>query len=127
MEAYLTPERETLLALLEAANIEVVQNAPMCWEKKNQFAGFTLSWASSEKIEVIICTIAIMEHTHGLRYILELNKTVDHEALHAAQFCKNEYYPGSVSDDLTTDAELEAISYEGRPQAAGEKVIQFCF
>ena len=45
MEAYLTPERETLLALLEAANIEVVQNAPMCWEKKNQFAGFTLSWA----------------------------------------------------------------------------------
>ena len=58
---------------------------------------------------------------------MEINRTVDHEALHAAQFCKNDYSPGSVSDDYTTDNELEAQSYEDRPQAVGEKIIEFCF
>ena len=30
MEAYLTPERETLIALMERAGIEVVENAALC-------------------------------------------------------------------------------------------------
>jgi len=127
MEAYLTPERETLLALLEAANIEVVQNAPMCWERKNEYAGFTISIPSTQEIEVIICTNAIMEVAKGMRFVSELNRTIDHEALHAAQFCKHNYSPGSVSDDWTTDGEIEAQSYEGRPQAVGDKLIEFCF
>ena len=127
MEAYLTPERETLLALMEAAGMEVVENASMCRERNNQFAGFTLSTPSTEYIEVIICTDAILEHMSGVRGALEVNRTVDHEALHAAQFCKNDYYPGSVSDDMTTDNELEAQSYEDRPQAVGEQLIKFCF
>tara|TARA_B100001758_G_scaffold3769_1_gene2948 strand:+ start:628 stop:1011 length:384 start_codon:yes stop_codon:yes gene_type:complete len=127
MEAYLTPERETLLALMEAANIEIIENASMCWERNNQFAGFTLSTPSTQYIEVIICTDAILEHMKGVRGALEVNRTVDHEALHAAQFCKNDYNPGSVSDDWTTDNELEAQSYEDRPQAVGEKLIEFCF
>ena len=37
MEPYLTPERETLLALMEVAGIEVVENASMCWERNNTF------------------------------------------------------------------------------------------
>ena len=127
MEPYLTPERETLLRLMEVAGIEIVENASMCRERNNQFAGFTLSTPSTEYIEVIICTDAILEHMSGVRGALEINRTVDHEALHAAQFCKNDYYPGSVSDDMTTDNELEAQSYEDRPQAVGEKLIQFCF
>ena len=127
MEAYLTPERETLLRLLEAANIEVVQNAPMCWEKKNKYAGFALSYPATQTIRVIICTNAIMEVAKGMRFVSELNRTVDHEALHAAQFCKNDYSPGSVSDDWTTDNEAEALAYEGRPQAVGDKLIKFCF
>jgi len=127
MEAYLTPERHTLLALLEAANIEVVENAPMCWERKNKYAGFALSTPSDEMIEVIICTNAIMEHSRGSRFVIELNRTIDHEALHAAQFCKHGYSPGSVSNDWTTDSEIEAQAYEGRPQAVGEKLIEFCF
>ena len=127
MEAYLTPERETLLRLLEAANIEVVQNAPMCWEKKNKYAGFALSVPSTQTISVIICTNAIMEVAKGMAFVRELNVTIDHEALHAAQFCKNDYSPGSVSDDWTTDNEAEALAYEGRPQAVGDKLIEFCF
>ena len=127
MEAYLTPERITLLKLLDVAGIEVVQNAPMCWKEKNRYAGFTLSTPSTKHIEIIICTNAIMEHAKGMRFPRELNKTIDHEALHAAQFCKNDYYPGSISDDMTTDDELEALSYEGRPQAVGDKLIEFCF
>ena len=127
MEAYLTPERETLLRLMEVAGIEVVENASMCRERNNNFAGFTLSTPSTEFIEVIICTDAILEHISGVRGSLEVNRTVDHEGLHAAQFCKNDYYPGSVSDDMTTDNELEAQSYEDRPQAVGEQLIKFCF
>ena len=127
MEAYLTPERETLLRLLEAANIEVVQNADMCLEKGNRYAGFALSVPSTQTISVIICTNAIMEVAKGMRFVSELNRTIDHEALHAAQFCKNDYSPGSVSDDWTTDNEAEALAYEGRPQAVGDKLIEFCF
>ena len=56
MEAYLTPERVTLLRLMEVAGIEVVEDAPMCRERNNNFAGFTLSTPSTEFIEVIICT-----------------------------------------------------------------------
>ena len=128
MEAYLTPERVTLLRLMEVAGIEVVEDAPLCRERNNNFAGFTLSTPSTQFIEVIICTDAIVKHTISkVRTTLEINRTIDHEALHAAQFCKNDYYPGSVSDDMTTDNELEAQSYEDRPQAVGEKLIKFCF
>lgn len=127
MEAYLTPERVTLLRLMEVAGIEIVENDFMCRERNNKFAGFTLATPSTQYIEVIICTDAILEHMSGVRGALEVNRTVDHEALHAAQFCKNDYYPGSVSDDMTTDNELEAQSYEDRPQAVGEKLIEFCF
>jgi hypothetical protein len=127
MEPYLTPERETILALLEVAGIEVVENAPLCRIRKNNYAGFTLSTPSTQFIEVIICTDAIKKHMPGPRSAIEINRTVDHEALHAAQFCKNDYHPGSVSDDWTTDNELEAQSYEDRPQAVGEKLIEFCF
>jgi len=127
MEAYLTPERVTLLRLMEVAGMEIIENDSMCRERNNQFAGFTLSTPSTQYIEVIICTDAILEHMSGVRGALEVNRTVDHEALHAAQFCKNDYYPGSVSDDMTTDNELEAQSYEDRPQAVGEKLIEFCF
>ena len=127
MEPYLTPERETILALLEVAGIEVVENAAMCRIRKNKFAGCTLSTPSTEFIEVIICTDAIKKHMPGPKSAIEINRTVDHEALHAAQFCKNDYHPGSVSNDWTTDNELEAQSYEDRPQAVGEKLIEFCF
>ena len=127
MEAYLTPERETILALLELAGIEIVENAPLCRIRTNMYAGFTLSTPSTQFIEVIICTDAIKKHMPGPRSAIEINRTVDHEALHAAQFCKNDYHPGSVSDDWTTDNELEAQSYEDRPQAVGEKLIEFCF
>jgi len=127
MEPYLTPERETILALLEVAGIEVVENAPLCRIRKNNYAGFTLSTPGTQFIEVIICTDAIKKHMPGPRSAIEINRTVDHEALHAAQFCKNDYHPGSVSDDWTTDNELEAQSYEDRPQAVGEKLIEFCF
>ena len=127
MEAYLTPERETLLKLLEIAGIEVVENAPICWKRNDQFAGFTLSTPSTQYIEVIICTDAIKQHMPGPRFAIEINRTVDHEALHAAQFCKHGYSPGSVSDDWTTDSEMEAVSYEDRPQAVGEQLIKFCF
>jgi len=127
MEPYLTPERETILALLEVAGIEVVENAPLCRIRKNKYAGFTLSTPGTGFIEVIICTDAIKKHMPGPRSAIEINRTVDHEALHAAQFCKNDYHPGSVSDDWTTDNELEAQSYEDRPQAVGEKLIEFCF
>ena len=107
MEAYLTPERVTLLRLMEVAGIEVVEDAPLCRERNDNFAGFTLSTPSTEFIDVIICTDAIVKHTISrFRTALEINITVDHEALHAAQFCKNDYYPGSVSDDMTTDNEL---------------------
>ena len=127
MEAYLTPERETLIALMERAGIEVVENAALCRLRDNRFAGFTLSRPSTQFIEVIICTDAIKQHMPGPRSAIEINRTVDHEALHAAQFCKNDYSPGSVSDDWTTDNELEAQSYEDRPQEVGEKLIEFCF
>ena len=128
MEAYLTPERVTLLRLMEVAGIEVVEDAPLCRERNDNYAGFTLSTPSTQFIEVIICTDAIVKHTISeVRTTLEINRTVDHEALHAAQFCKNDYYPGSISDDMTTDNELEAQSYEDRPQAVGEQLIKFCF
>lgn len=128
MEAYLTPERVTLLRLMEVAGIEVVEDAPLCRERNDNFAGFTLSTPSTQFIEVIICTDAIVKHTISkVRTTLEINRTVDHEALHAAQFCKNDYSPGSISDDMTTDNELEAQSYEDRPQAVGEQLIKFCF
>ena len=128
MEAYLTPERVTLLRLMEVAGIEVVEDAPMCRERNDNFAGFTLSTPSTQFIEVIICTDAIVKHTISkVRTTLEINRTVDHEALHAAQYCKNDYSPGSVSNDWTTDNELEAQAYEGRPQAVGEQLIKFCF
>ena len=127
MEAYLTPERETLLRLMEVAGMEIIENDSMCRERNNQFAGFTLSTPSTQYIEVIICTDAIKQHMPGPRSAIEINRTVDHEALHAAQFCKHDYSPGSVSDDWTTDNELEAQSYEDRPQAVGEQLIKFCF
>lgn len=128
MEAYLTPERVTLLRLMEVAGIEVVEDAPLCRERNDNYAGFTLSTPSTQFIEVIICTDAIVKHTISeVRTTLEINRTVDHEALHAAQFCKNDYSPGSISDDMTTDNELEAQSYEDRPQAVGEQLIKFCF
>ena len=128
MEAYLTPERVTLLRLMEVAGIEVIEDAPLCRERNDNFAGFTLSTPSTQFIEVIICTDAIVKHTISkVRTTLEINRTIDHEALHAAQFCKNDYSPGSISDDMTTDNELEAQSYEDRPQAVGEQLIKFCF
>jgi len=123
MEAYLTPERESLLRLLEVAGIQIVENKAVCEERNHEFAGFTYSYP----IEVVICTESIQKHFAGYRSILEINRTVDHEALHAAQFCKHEGYPGSISDDMTTDAELEAQAYEGRPQAVADKVLKFCF
>ena len=113
---------------MELADIEIVENAPICYERGDKYAGFTIATPGTRHIEVIICTSTISQHMNNrVRRALEINKTVDHEALHAAQFCKNDYYPGSVSDDMTTDNELEAQSYEGRPQAVGEKLIQFCF
>ena len=127
MEAYLTPERETILKLLEVASIEIVEDKPVCRERGSKYAGFTYSIPSTQTIEIVICTEVIKEHFSGARAIMEINRTVDHEALHAAQFCKNDYSPGSVSDDYTTDNELEAQSYEDRPQAVGEKIIEFCF
>lgn len=126
MEAYLTPERETLLKLLEVAGIEIIENAPMCKEYQH-YAGFAYTIPSTQTIEVVVCTEVIKKYFSGARAIQEINRTVDHEVLHAAQFCKNHYSPGSVSDDMTTDSELEAQSYEGRPQSVGEKLIQFCF
>ena len=127
MEAYLTPERETILKLLEVAGIEIVEDKPVCRERGSKYAGFTFSIPSTQTIEIVICTEVIKEHFSGALAIMEINRTVDHEALHAAQFCKNDYSPGSVSDDYTTDSELEAQSYEDRPQAVGEKIIEFCF
>ena len=53
MEAYLTPERVTLLRLMEVAGIEVVEDAPLCRERNDNYAGFTLSTPSTEFIEVI--------------------------------------------------------------------------
>jgi len=127
MEQYLTPERETILKLLDVAGIEVTEDKPICRERESKYAGFTFSIPSTQTIEVVVCTEVIKEHFSESRATMEINNTVDHEALHAAQFCKNHYSPGSVSDDMTTDNELEAQAYEGRPQAVGEKIIEFCF
>ena len=127
MEAYLTPERETILKLLEVAGIEIVEDKPVCRERGSKYAGFTFSIPSTQTIEIVICTEVLKEHFSGARAIVEINRTVDHEALHAAQFCKNYYAPGSVSDDYTTDSELEAQSYEDRPQAVGEKLSNSVF
>lgn len=121
----LTSERTTLVRLLKKADIPVYTDGAMC---DGDFSGYTISDASIGSIMVIICMDTISSYYKSSAVISrEVNKTVDHEALHAAQFCKNEYYPGSVSSDLTTDAEIEAVSYEGRPQAVGEKIIKFCF
>ena len=38
MEAYLTPERESLLRLLEVAGIEIVENKAVCAERNHEFA-----------------------------------------------------------------------------------------
>jgi len=122
---FLTPERVTLVRLLEKADIPVYVDGAMC---EGAFSGYTVSDVSIDSIMVVICLDTLSDYYKSSAILSrEINRTVDHEALHAAQFCKNEYYPGSVSDDLTTDAELEAQSYEDRPQAVGEKVIQFCF
>jgi hypothetical protein len=124
----LTPDRVTLLSLLEKAQIEVVENASMCWQRQNQFAGFTLSNPTTQVITVIICTDAIRKHfPNKVRSAIEVNRTVDHEALHAAQFCKHDYHPGSVADDWTVDNEEEALYYEDKPMQVGEKLIEFCF
>ena len=122
---FLTPERVTLVRLLEKADIPVYVDGAMC---EGEYYGYTTTDSSIESIMVIICLNTLSDYYKSYDILSRgINRTVDHEALHAAQHCKNEYYPGSVSDDWTTDAELEAISYEGRPQAVGEKIIQFCF
>jgi len=124
----LTPDRVTLLSLMERAGIEVVEDAPLCRERNDQFAGFTLSTPSTQYIEVIICTDSIRKHyPNKVRSAIEINRTVDHEALHAAQFCKHDYHPGSISNDWTVDNEEEALYYEDKPMQVGEKLIEFCF
>jgi hypothetical protein len=122
---YLTPERETILALLRKADIPVYQDVGFCDE--GHYSGFATSDAENKSIMIVVCTESIKEvFPNKPRQILEFNRTVDHEALHAAQFCKNNYYPGTIANDAW-DNEAEALYYEDKPQAVGQKLIEFCF
>ena len=121
---YLTPERVTLVRLLEESGINVYENVGDC--DIGDYAGYTMSEPGNDSIVVVICTDTLREvHQNEPTIRREINVTLDHEALHAAQFCSRNGFPGSLSP--LWDSEAEALWYEGKPQAVGQKIIEFCF
>lgn len=121
---YLTPERVTLVHLLEEADIKVYEDVGDC--DIGDYAGYTMSDPLNDSIVVVICTDTLKEvHQNEPVIREEVNVTIDHEALHAAQFCAMDGYPGAI--DPSRDSEAEAVYYEGKPQAVGQKIIEFCF
>ena len=121
---YLTPERVTLVHLLEEANIKVYEDVGDCGI--GDYAGYTSSEPDNDIIMVVICTDTLREiHQNDVIFSHQVNVTFDHEAFHAAQFCALDGYPGAI--DPSRDSEAEALYYEGKPQAVGQKIIEFCF
>ena len=55
-------------------------------KRRISMLGFALSYPATQTIRIIICTTAIMEVAKGMRFVSELNRTIDHEALHAAHY-----------------------------------------
>ena len=122
--SYLTPERVTLVHLLAEAGIEVYADVGDC--DIGDYAGYTMSDPLNDSIVVVICTDTLKEvHQNEPVIREEVNVTIDHEALHAAQFCAMDGYPGAI--DPSRNSEAEAVYYEGKPQAVGQKIIEFCF
>ena len=75
---------------------------------------------------VVVCTENLKEvHQNEPIIRQQINFTIDHEGLHAAQFCLGEGYPGPI--EPVWDNETEATWYEGKTQAVGQHVIRFCF
>ena len=121
---YLTPERVTLVHLLEEADIKVYEDVGDC--DIGDYAGYTSSEPDNDIIMVVICTDTLRQiHQNDIIFRQEVNATLDHEALHAAQFCMEDGYPGVINPG--SDGEEEAVYYEGKPQAVGQKIIEFCF
>ena len=121
---YLTPERVTLVHLLEEADIKVYEDVGDC--DIGDYAGYTMSDPVNGAITIVICTDTLRQiHQNDIIFRQEVNATLDHEALHAAQFCAMDGYPGAI--DPSRNSEAEAVYYEGKPQAVGQKIIEFCF
>jgi hypothetical protein len=122
--SYLTPERVSLVHLLQEAGVSVYADVGDC--DIGDYAGYTMSEPANDTIMVVVCTETLREvHQNELSIRREINLTIDHEALHAAQFCALDGYPGAI--DPSRNSEAEAVYYEGKPQAVGDKLIEFCF
>ena len=101
---YLTPERVTLVHLLEEADIKVYEDVGDC--DIGDYLGYTMSEPGNDTIMVVICTDTIREVFQNEPVIREqINVTLDHEVLHAAQFCVLDGYPGAIDPSRNSEAE----------------------
>lgn len=78
---YLTPPAKDIYHLL-SQKIKIAENAPICRQHK------IYGWFDPNKKTMTICTQTIKEGPKANYYF---NETLYHEAVHAAQFCKNNY------------------------------------
>jgi len=134
---YLSPQGQQLIRDLISAKFHIHENVGLC--RNNQVFGYT-----TYPNKFVVCTKNIK--TSGFDPHFYIEETVNHEAVHAAQFCNNNKPFGistkvmplpwnkvqdvkkSLSISYTSvQREHEAYFYEDKPEKVRYFVRKYCF
>ena len=134
---YLSPQGQQLIRDLISAKFHVQENVGLC--RNNQVFGY-----ATYPNKFVICTTNVKSSGFDPYYYIE--QTVQHEAVHAAQFCnkntpfgiptksmplpwnKQQDIKNSLSISYTShQREHEAYFYEDKPEKVRYFVKKYCF
>lgn len=123
---YLTPTHQDILFALQQDNITViVDDHKVCDSKK--FDGYTITTKdpknSSGNTELVMCLSTIQQNY--VDWELEINRTLAHESIHVAQFCK--YRDGYLRPlGFRKNVEDEAYAVQDNPREVLRIVKKYC-
>jgi myo-inositol-1-phosphate synthase len=121
---YLLPIHFEILQTLELAGVSVVEHHVKC---NGKYDGWLLTKRertnSSGRTQLAMCTDTIKSNYADWQY--EINRTFAHEAVHAAQSCKNSN--GYVEPlGFRKDVEAEAFAIQDNPNEVLRILKKYC-
>lgn len=126
MEFFLTPTHQKILDVINQSGVVVITNEhPFCYNDKydGSFVTTKNPLNKSNSNELVICFNTIKKNYYD--WIVELNRTVAHEAIHVAQECKsNDGYLSPLG--FRKDIESEAYAVQDNPKEVLRIVEKYC-
>lgn len=123
---YLTPTHQEILDILNQINVEIiVDNHPICESRK--FDGYVMSPVDhrnpTNRTQFLMCNSVIKTNYDDWQG--EINRTLAHEALHVAQFCKSgDGYARPLG--FRNDVEKEAFAVQDQPREVLRILKKYC-